>query len=80
MGYSDFSETFYAAAADVPDTPNVPRIDYQWSDSTSVFIEWDQLSDNLGNAGNLIIGYKLYMDDGMGGPFTVQYDTTPFSP
>ena len=28
MGYSDYSETFYAAAAEPPGTPNVPRVVY----------------------------------------------------
>jgi len=28
MGYSDYSEIFYAAAADIPNTPLVPIVDY----------------------------------------------------
>jgi len=47
MGYSDFSETFYAAAAEPPGKANVPRVVYQWSDSTSIFVEWDKVSDGI---------------------------------
>lgn len=80
MGYSDWSETFYAAAAEPPAKPKVPVIDYQWSDSSKIYVHWDQVSDGLGGPGNLIKGYKLFMDDGLGGAFKVIYDTTPLSP
>lgn len=71
MGYSDFSETFYAAAAAPPAATNVPRINYQWSDSSKIFVEWDQVSDGVAGPGSIIKGYKVYMDDGLGGPFKV---------
>jgi hypothetical protein len=38
MGYSDWSETFYAAAAEVPAKPSTPVIDYQWSDNSTIFV------------------------------------------
>lgn len=41
MGYSDFSETFYAAASAQPDVPIVPRIVYTWSSNKTIFVEWD---------------------------------------
>jgi len=80
MGYSDWSETFYAAAAEPPGKPNVPRIDYQWSDNSTIFVEWDKVSDGLEGPGSLIKGYKLYIDDGLGGVFRLIYDTVPLSP
>lgn len=80
MGYSDWSETFYAAAAEKPAAPNVPRIVYEWSSKSTIFVEWDRVSDGVAGPGSLIKGYRLLMDDGLGGPFKVLYDTTPFSP
>jgi hypothetical protein len=38
MGYSDWSETFYAAAAEKPAKPATPVIDYQWSDNSTIFV------------------------------------------
>jgi len=38
------------------------------------------VSDGAGGPGSIIRGYKLYMDDGLGGPFTILYDTSPLSP
>ncbi len=79
-GYSEFSETFFAAASDPPAAPLAPTITYQWSSSTSIFVSWSQVSDGVAGPGSIIRGYKLYMDDGLGGPFTVLYDTSPLSP
>ena len=40
MGYSQYSEILYAAAADPPAAPLAPTINYQWSSDSAIFVQW----------------------------------------
>jgi hypothetical protein len=67
-GYSDFSERISIACSSPPPQPSPPNVNYKLSSKDQLFITWTLLPDAIG-PGGLIIGYKLYADDGSGGSF-----------
>ena len=77
-GYSDYSELLSVAANSPPVKANTPLVDYSLSSRTSIFVSWVLNSDGLGEGG-LISGYKLYMDNGLGGDFNVVMNTVGYS-
>lgn len=79
IGESDPSSIISVSVNAAPSTPSAPYNDYTYSDSTSLYVNWGYVSDGV-SPGGLIIGYKLYMDDGYGGDFDLIYDTVNVSP
>ena len=67
-GESEYSEYLSVAANSPPSQANTPYVDYTYSTRSSIFVRWNLNLDGLG-FGGLISGYKLYMDDGIGGDF-----------
>ena len=74
-GFSDYSEILSVAATSVPAKPLSPQVDYSFSSETTIYVSWQLIKDGLGEGGK-ISGYKLYMDDGIGGDFVVVFDST----
>lgn len=66
------------AANSPPSQAATPYVDYTYSTRSSIFVKWNLNQDGLG-VGGLISGYKLYMDDGIGGDFQVVMDTVGYT-
>lgn len=65
IGWSGFSPVLIAKAATVPLAPPKPVL--LTVSGTSISL---QLYESLDNGGDSIIGYELWMDDGLGGSLT----------
>lgn len=75
FGDSDFSEDLKSSLGSVPNKPHTPRkVEYK-SSKTSIAVEWDQNDDQITAK---VTGYKLLMDDGYNGDFSVVYDGSGF--
>lgn len=62
----------------MPSKASTPLVDYSLSSRTSIHVYWELNEDGLG-VGGKISGYKLFMDDGVGGDFAVVFDTVGFN-
>lgn len=78
-GYGDFSNLISIAAIDPPAKPSPPQVNYELSSSDSLFISWNQVSDQTGIGGQ-VAGYSLLMDNGYGSAFTQVFNTVGSSP
>jgi hypothetical protein len=67
-GYSEYSENLSVAVTSPPSKAATPVVDYEHSSRTSIYVSWELNKDGHG-VGSKITGYKLYMDDGIGGDF-----------
>lgn len=72
VGASDWTGTESIALAALPPQPSAPVRDSSTSDSRIV-VSWTAPT-TADSPGGDVIGYKLEMDDGLGGNFTVLYD------
>ena len=73
VGASDFSNVLTVPLADTPSTPGLVTVvpDTQ----TSLAVQWSASSSTGTEAGD-IIGYLLYMDDGLSGSYSLIYNGT----
>lgn len=72
IGTSDWSEILSIALADPPNQANAPTRYDASSDSERITVTWTQNTDTDTPYG-AVTGYKLWMDDGLGGDFTEIY-------
>ena len=75
LGRSPESLTLTVTATLLPDPPINVEVDWDLSSKTSLYIRW---SDPLVAPASPILGYLLYMDDGLGGQFSLVYDGSVF--
>ena len=73
VGPSDFSSILTVALADPPSTPGLPTA--VPDTETSLVVDWTASSSTGSEAGD-IIGYLLYMDDGLSGSYSLIYNGT----
>lgn len=72
IGFSEFSEIVEIALVNPPAKPNSPVKLSQFSTSTSITVQWDSIvvpQNELPSGA--ITYYKLFMDDGLHGDFTL---------
>jgi hypothetical protein len=75
VGASSFTGTTSIAMADLPGKSNIPtRVD-SLSDETRIVLQWTPPT-SADSPGGDIIGYRLEVDDGLGGNFTIVYDSS----
>jgi len=70
IGDSPYSNELIAGVGAVPPTPTPPQKNWALSTKNSSYIFWESVT----TSDLPISGYLLYMDDGLGGPYTVVYD------
>lgn len=75
IGASDPTNTTSAALASPPAKANPPIKILELSTAEKIVIKWIAPS-TFASPGGDITGYRLEMDDGMGGNFTIIYDST----
>jgi hypothetical protein len=74
MGYGTISDPFWFIPRDVPDKPpTAPRNVKASTDRNTIYIEYDLVKED---GGAPILGYLIYMDDGLDGDFTMVYNNT----
>jgi hypothetical protein len=73
IGWGEYSSDLLAAITAPPIQPNQPvRVD-SLSSKTSIAIKWDAVSDNFGEDGARVTGYRVYMATEFG-VYTMVYD------
>ncbi len=75
FGDSDFSEIVKCSLGSVPQKPFSPSKIEINSTKTSIAVQWEQNSDKVSAK---LTGYKLYMDDGYNGEYSIIYDGSQF--
>jgi hypothetical protein len=75
FGDSDFSENIRASLGSVPNKPYTPYKIEDKSSKTSIAVKWEENDDKVTSK---LTGYKLFMDDGFNGPYTLILDGTNF--
>lgn len=73
VGSSDFTGATSVALASLPSKPAVPERVASLSTASRIVLQWVAPASS-GSPGGDITGYRLLMDDGLGGDFTVIYD------
>jgi hypothetical protein len=75
VGASDFSGITTIGFAALPAQPNQVTKVESLSTSTRLVLSWTAPTTSDAPAGD-ISGYRLELDDGLGGNFTIVYDST----
>ena len=75
VGASDPTNTTSVALASPPAKANSPTKILSLSTPEKIVIQWTPPATTASPGGD-ITGYRLEMDDGMGGNFTIIYDST----
>lgn len=70
---SDYTDATSIALADLPPAPNAPTKIDALSTETKIVLQWTAPTVSSSPGGD-IIGYRLEMDDGLGGDFITVYD------
>jgi len=70
IGDSEFSDEALFALASLPSQPSAPYKDSSLSSTSSIFVRWSAVADTEINTS----GYKLYMDGGNNGDFSLVFD------
>jgi hypothetical protein len=73
VGSSDFTGATSVALASLPGTPSVPVRVAALSTPTRIALQWTAPTSTDSPGGD-ITGYRLWMDDGLGGDFAIIYD------
>lgn len=75
FGDSDYSEDLKASLGSVPSKPHSPvKVEIK-SSKNSIAVEWQRNDDSVTA---MVTGYKLLMDDGFNGEYSVIYDGSGF--
>ena len=70
LGDSDYSNELIAGIANPPPAPLTITADSLLSNATSLYVTWSQVT----TSDLPVLGYILYIDDGIGGDFNVAYN------
>lgn len=70
LGDSAYSNELIAGIGSAPPAPNAPQKNILLSTASSMYIYWSPVT----TSDLPIKGYILYMDDGLGGSYSIIYD------